>query len=75
MLTISIRCARDSAPRGAKRPEITKVLCENSGADVEWLMDACDLDLFVAGDFAACYSLYIPIGSVWGPLLGSFNHL
>ena len=31
--------------RGAKKPEIAKVLCENSGADVEWLMDAFNLDL------------------------------
>merc|ERR1719311_1965537 len=30
---------------GAKKPELVKVLCENSGADVEWLMDKFDLDL------------------------------
>merc|ERR1712187_602444 len=30
---------------GAKKPEIVKVLCENSGRDVEWLMDAFNLDL------------------------------
>jgi succinate dehydrogenase/fumarate reductase flavoprotein subunit len=30
---------------GAKKPEIAKVLCANSGADVEWLMDAFNLDL------------------------------
>merc|ERR1719491_642182 len=36
---------KDTLKGGAKRPEIAKVLCENSGADVEWLMDAFDLDL------------------------------
>merc|ERR1740133_873347 len=30
---------------GAKKPEIAKVLCANSGADVDWLMDKFDLDL------------------------------
>merc|ERR1719163_442558 len=35
----------DTLKGGAKRPEIVKVLCENSGADVEWLMDKFDLDL------------------------------
>ena len=29
----------------AKKPELAKVLCENSGADVEWLMDRFYLDL------------------------------
>jgi flavocytochrome c len=36
---------KDTIKGGAKRPEIAKVLCENSGADVEWLMDSFDLDL------------------------------
>jgi hypothetical protein len=35
----------DTLRGGAKRPEIVKVLCENSGADVEWLMDKFALDL------------------------------
>merc|ERR1712048_212411 len=35
----------DTLKGGAKRPEIVKVLCENSGADVEWLMDKFNLDL------------------------------
>jgi len=35
----------DTLKGGAKKPEIVKVLCENSGADVEWLMDAFNLDL------------------------------
>ena len=30
---------------GAKKPEFAKVLCENSGSDVEWLMDKSNLDL------------------------------
>merc|ERR1712199_99383 len=30
---------------GAKRPELAKVLCQNSEADVDWLMDKFDLDL------------------------------
>ena len=30
---------------GAKTPELAKVLCENSGTDVEWLMDKFNLDL------------------------------
>merc|ERR1719428_2163255 len=36
---------KDTLKGGAKKPEIAKVLCENSGRDVEWLMDAFDLDL------------------------------
>merc|ERR1719301_166741 len=36
---------KDTLKGGAKRPEIAKVLCENSGRDVEWLMDAFNLDL------------------------------
>merc|ERR1712110_893047 len=35
----------DTLKGGAKKPEIVRVLCENSGRDVEWLMDAFDLDL------------------------------
>jgi len=35
----------DTLKGGAKKPEIVKVLCENSGADVEWLMDKFNLDL------------------------------
>ena len=31
--------------REAKKPELAKVLCENSGANVEWLMDKFNLDL------------------------------
>merc|ERR1719453_2856973 len=35
----------DTMKGGAKRPELAKVLCENSGADVDWLMDKFNLDL------------------------------
>mmetsp|Transcript_76492 Transcript_76492/g.145561 ORF Transcript_76492/g.145561 Transcript_76492/m.145561 type:complete len:149 (+) Transcript_76492:73-519(+) len=35
----------DTLKGGAKRPEVVKVLCGNSGPDVEWLMNAFDLDL------------------------------
>merc|ERR1711972_791421 len=35
----------DTLKGGAKRPEIAKVLCANSGPDVDWLMDQFDLDL------------------------------
>merc|ERR1712166_861910 len=35
----------DTLKGGAKKPELAKVLCENSGADVEWLMDKFSLDL------------------------------
>ena len=35
----------DTLKGGAKKPELVKVLCENSGADVEWLMDRFYLDL------------------------------
>jgi len=35
----------DTLKGGAKKPEIVKVLCENSGPDVEWLMDKFNLDL------------------------------
>merc|ERR1719428_1396681 len=35
----------DTLKGGAKRPELAKVLCGNSGADVDWLVDKFDLDL------------------------------
>merc|ERR1712003_372758 len=35
----------DTLKGGAKRPEVAKVLCANSGPDVDWLMDTFDLDL------------------------------
>jgi len=35
----------DTMKGGAKRPEVAKVLCVNSGPDVEWLMDVFNLDL------------------------------
>merc|ERR1712137_431431 len=36
---------KDTLKGGAKRPEVAKVLCGNSGADVDWLVDKFDLDL------------------------------
>jgi len=35
----------DTLKGGAKRPEIAKVLCANSGDDVDWLVEKFDLDL------------------------------
>merc|ERR1712078_110404 len=35
----------DTMKGGAKKPEIAKILCANSGNDVEWLMDKFNLDL------------------------------
>jgi len=35
----------DTMKGGAKRPDVVKVLCGNSGADVDWLVDKFDLDL------------------------------
>merc|ERR1719201_538443 len=35
----------DTLKGGAKKPEVAKVLCYNSGGDVNWLMDKFDLDL------------------------------
>merc|ERR1719201_1764475 len=35
----------DTLKGGAKKPEVAKVLCFNSGKDVNWLMDKFDLDL------------------------------
>jgi len=35
----------DTMKGGAKRPELAKILCHNSGADVDWLVDKFDLDL------------------------------
>lgn len=35
----------DCLKGGAKKPELVKVLCENSGADVDWLCDVFNLDL------------------------------
>eukprot|EP00931_Biecheleriopsis_adriatica_P042279 TRINITY_DN24099_c1_g1_i1.p1 TRINITY_DN24099_c1_g1~~TRINITY_DN24099_c1_g1_i1.p1 ORF type:complete len:624 (-),score=127.12 TRINITY_DN24099_c1_g1_i1:45-1877(-) len=36
---------QDTLKGGAKRPAVAKVLCANSGADVDWLMDKFSLDL------------------------------
>merc|ERR1712063_121263 len=35
----------DTLKGGAKKPEIAKVLCGNSGADVDWLVEKFNLDL------------------------------
>jgi len=35
----------DTLKGGAKRPEVAKVLCGNSGGDVNWLMEKFNLDL------------------------------
>jgi len=35
----------DTLKGGAKRPELAKILCGNSGADVDWLVEKFDLDL------------------------------
>jgi len=35
----------DTLKGGAKKPEVVKVLCGNSGADCDWLMDVFNLDL------------------------------
>merc|ERR1711972_956630 len=35
----------DTLKGGAKRPEVAKVLCGNSGADVDWLVEKFNLDL------------------------------
>merc|ERR1719157_237383 len=35
----------DTLKGGAKKPEVVKVLCGNSGADVDWLVDKFNLDL------------------------------
>merc|ERR1712127_430750 len=35
----------DTLKGGAKRPEVVKVLCANSGADVDWLVEKFNLDL------------------------------
>merc|ERR1740133_121317 len=35
----------DTLKGGAKRPEVAKVLCANSGGDVDWLVDKFNLDL------------------------------
>ena len=47
----SHRCRRrfgwDVSEVRAKKPELAKLLCENSGADVEWLLDKFNLDLFL----------------------------
>ena len=41
---------------GAKQPDVVKVLCGNSGADVDWLAEKSDLDLSLVarlGDHSA----------------------
>ena len=35
----------DTLKGGAKKPEVVKVLCGNSGADVDWLVEKFGLDL------------------------------
>jgi len=35
----------DTLKGGAKKPDVVKVLCGNSGEDVDWLMDKFNLDL------------------------------
>ncbi|CAE8642191.1 unnamed protein product [Polarella glacialis] len=35
----------DTLKGGAKKPELVKVLCGNSGRDVDWLVDKFDLDM------------------------------
>jgi len=35
----------DTMKGGAKKPEVVKVLCGNSGADVDWLVEKFNLDL------------------------------
>merc|ERR1719220_3378988 len=35
----------DTLKGGAKKPELAKLLCSNSAADVDWLVDKFDLDL------------------------------
>jgi len=35
----------DTLKGGAKKPEVVKILCGNSGADVDWLVDKFNLDL------------------------------
>merc|ERR1712203_1328146 len=35
----------DTLKGGAKKPELVKVLCGNSGADVDWLVEKFSLDL------------------------------
>jgi len=36
---------QDTIKGGAKRPAVARVLCANSGPDVDWLMDKFELDL------------------------------
>merc|ERR1712232_694817 len=36
---------QDTLKGGAKRPELAKVLCQNSAADVDWLVEKFNLDL------------------------------
>merc|ERR1719315_238880 len=35
----------DTLKGGAKRPDVVKILCGNSGADVDWLVEEFNLDL------------------------------
>ena len=46
----------DTLRGGAKKPELAKVLCENSGADVEWLLGKFSLDLSVVARLGGCRS-------------------
>ena len=43
----------DTLKGGAKKPELAKVLCANSAADVDWLVDKFDLDLSLVARLGA----------------------
>ena len=51
---------------GAKKPELAKVLCENSGVDVEWLMDKFNIDLSLVARLGG------PLSSPNPPWKGAF---
>ena len=46
----------------AKKPELAKVLCEKSGADVEWLMDKFNLDLSLVARLGGHFSSQVHRG-------------
>ena len=61
----------DTLKGGAKKPELAKVLCENSGADVEWLTAVVNLNLSLVARLGGHSALRFPSLCPPFPLLSS----
>ena len=61
----------DTLKGGAKKPELAKVLCENSGADVEWLTAVVNLNLSLVASLGGHSAPRFPSFCPPFPLLSS----